>query len=123
MVVFYNLFFILAICFLTFPSSYARTKRTYDLISSCFITCRVVFHVTQITDFTLLYCETYTETVVVTVPIAAVEVEYSSARPTVKVTSTKEERVLRIHKEGEIAIPSTCFCCCISCNSRISIYC
>ena len=49
------------------------------------------------------YCETYTEAVVaVIVPIVVVEVEYSSIGSIVIVTTTFEERVVRIHKVGVI---------------------
>lgn len=58
---------------------------------------------TNISDNVMPYCETYTETVVaVTVPIVVVEVEYSSVSLIVIVTTTFEERVVRIHKVGVI---------------------
>lgn len=51
------------------------------------------------------YCKTYTETVVaVTVPIVVVEVEYSCIGSIVVVTTTFEERVVRIDKVGVIVL-------------------
>ena len=51
------------------------------------------------------YCKTYTEAVVaVTVPIVVVEVEYSCIRSIVIVTTTFEERVVRIDKVGVIVL-------------------
>ena len=54
---------------------------------------------TNISDNVMPYCKTYTETVVaVTVPIVVVEVEYSCIGSIVIVTTTFEERFVRIDK-------------------------
>ena len=93
-----------------FRSSSARTKSAYYLFS-LFISSVVVFsYIAQITDITLLYCKTYTETAVAaTGPTAPVEAEHPRTRSPAKVTTTSEERVVRIDKVSVIAIPSACF--------------
>lgn len=51
------------------------------------------------------YCKTYTKSVVVVaVPIVVVEVEYSCIGSIVVVTTTFEERVVRIDKVGIIVL-------------------
>ena len=59
---------------------------------------------TNISDNVMSYCKTYTETVVtIAVPIV-VEVEYSCIGSIVVVTTTFEERVVRIDKVGVIVL-------------------
>ena len=93
-----------------FRSSFARTKSPYYL-SLLFIPSVIsLFCIAQITDITLLHCETYTEAAAAaTVSIVVVEVEYSCIGSIVVATSTNEERIGRIDKAGNIGIPSTCF--------------
>ena len=59
---------------------------------------------TNIPDYFIPYCETHTEWVVVVgIPIVVVEVEYSCIGTTiVPVTTTFEERIVRIHKVSVI---------------------
>ena len=72
-----------------FRSSSARTKSTYYLFSLFISSVVVLSYITQITDITLLYCKTYTETVgAVTAPIVIEEVEYSRIRSIAIVTTT-----------------------------------
>ena len=93
-----------------FRSSSARTKSAYYLFSLFISSVVVLSYIAQITDITLLYCKTYTETEATdAVPTAAAEVEYPCTRSTETVTTTFEERGARIDKVGAIAIPSACF--------------
>ena len=93
-----------------FRSSSARTKSAYFVFSLFISSVVVLSYIAQITDITLLYCKTYTETVVaVTVSIVPVEEEHPWTRSIVTVTTTYEERAVRIDKVGAIAIPSACF--------------
>ena len=88
-----------------FRSSFARTKSSHYLFLLFTSNVAIISCFAQITDITLLYCKTYTETVeAATVPIVAVEVEYSCINPIVIVTSTFEERTHRIH---EVSIITT----------------
>ena len=93
-----------------FRSSFARTKSSHYLFLLFTSNVAIISCFAQITDITLLYCKTYTETVAaVTVPIDVAEVENPRIRTKVAVTTTFEERAVRIDKKGIIAIPSTCF--------------
>ena len=72
-----------------FRSSYARTKSAYYLFPLSASSILTLSCIAQITDITLLYCKTYTETAVgETVPIDIVEVEYPSMRSIGIVTTT-----------------------------------
>ena len=93
-----------------FRSSFARTKSSHYLFLLFTSNVAIISCFAQITDITLLYCKTYTETAAaVTVPTAVIEVEYSCNRTKVVDTTTLEERAARNDKTGTIAIPSTCF--------------
>ena len=72
-------------------------------------------NIVQITDFTLLCCETHAETAVaIGNTIVAIEAEYSCIGTIVIDPTTLEELNARNHKDSRITMPSTCFINCIS---------